>query len=214
MIQIAPSILSADFAQLGSEVKAVSQAGADLIHIDIMDGHFVPNLTFGPMVVKDIRSYTELPFDVHLMMTNPSSFIPAFAAAGADLITVHLESNESVSDLISLIKKEKKKVGLSIRPGTSVSRIIPYLPDIDLILMMSVEPGFGGQAFQPTVLEKIASVKELIGRKKIMISVDGGINRQTAPACICAGADILVAGSFIFKHKPYRKAIEQLKNGV
>ncbi len=210
-IQIAPSILSADFARLGAEVKALEKAGADLIHIDVMDGHFVPNLTFGPVVVKDIRSYTALPFDVHLMMTNPAPFIPAFVKAGADLITVHLEADDNPADLISLIKKEGKQVGLSIRPNTSVSKLLPFLPMIDLVLVMSVEPGFGGQVFQPQALEKIAALKELIGRKKVKISVDGGINNITAPACVLAGADILVAGSYILGHKPYSSRIKILK---
>ena len=211
MVQIAPSILSADFARLGAEVKALEKAGADLIHLDVMDGHFVPNLTFGPMLVKAIRPYTTLPFDVHLMMTNPAPFIAEFARAGADMITVHLESDADIADLIALIKKEKKKAGISIRPKTSVSKLLPYLPMIDLVLVMSVEPGFGGQPFIKHSLEKIVELKALIGRKNVQISVDGGINDITAPACILAGADILVAGSYVFKHKPYERQIRQLK---
>ena len=211
MVQIAPSILSADFARLGAEVKALEKAGADLIHLDVMDGHFVPNLTFGPMLVKAIRPYTTLPFDVHLMMTNPAPFIAEFARAGADMITVHLESDADIADLIALIKKEKKKAGISIRPKTSVSKLLPYLPMIDLVLVMSVEPGFGGQSFIKHSLEKIVELKALIGRKNVQISVDGGINDITAPACILAGADILVAGSYVFKHKPYKRQIMQLK---
>lgn len=211
MVQIAPSILSADFARLGAEVKALEKAGADLIHLDVMDGHFVPNLTFGPMLVKAIRPYTTLPFDVHLMMTNPAPFIAEFARAGADMITVHLESDADIADLIALIKKEKKKAGISIRPKTSVSKLLPYLPMIDLVLLMSVEPGFGGQPFIKHSLEKIVELKALIGRKNVQISVDGGINDITAPACILAGADILVAGSYVFKHKPYKRQIMQLK---
>lgn len=211
MVQIAPSILSADFARLGAEVQALEKAGADLIHIDVMDGHFVPNLTFGAVVIKDIRSYTTLPFDVHLMITNPIRYIPDFIRAGADMITVHLECDDDIETVISLIKKENKKVGLSIRPNTSVSRLLPYLPMIDLVLVMSVEPGFGGQSFIPTSLEKIVQLKELIGRKKVQIAVDGGINDITAPACILAGADILVAGSYILKHSPYKAQIDKLK---
>ena len=211
MVQIAPSILSADFARLGAEVKALEKAGADLIHLDVMDGHFVPNLTFGPMLVKAIRPYTTLPFDVHLMMTNPAPFIAEFARAGADMITVHLESDADIADLIALIKKEKKKAGISIRPKTSVSKLLPYLPMIDLVLVMSVEPGFGGQPFIKQSLEKIVELKALIGRKNVQISVDGGINDITAPACVLAGADILVAGSYVFKHKPYKRQIMQLK---
>lgn len=211
MVQIAPSILSADFAQLGAEVVALEKAGADLIHIDVMDGHFVPNLTFGAPVIRDIRSYTSLPFDVHLMMTNPIRYIPDFIHAGADMITVHLEANDDIETVISLIKKEGKKVGLSIRPSTSVSRLLPYLPMIDMVLVMSVEPGFGGQSFIPNSLEKIVQLKDLIGRKKVQISVDGGINDITAPACKLAGADILVAGSYIFKHPPYATQIDKLK---
>lgn len=211
MVQIAPSLLSADFACLGKEVHRISQAGADLIHLDIMDGHFVPNLTFGPMVVSAIRPYSSLPFDVHLMLDKPSDFIEAFAAAGADFITVHLESDEDPAVLISQIKKHGKKAGLSVRPQTNINRLIPYLPDIDLVLVMSVEPGFGGQAFQCQALDKVVALKALIGTKKIKISIDGGINPQTAPACVLAGADILVSGSYIFKHRSYARAIAGLK---
>lgn len=211
MVYIAPSILSADFSCLDKELKGIDKAGADLVHIDVMDGHFVPNLTFGAPVVKCIRKSTKLPFDVHLMMSKPSKFISDFANAGADYITVHLECDEDISYLISLIRKEGKKVGLSIKPNTKIADVLPFIPDIDLVLVMSVEPGFGGQEFKKEALKKIVDLKELIGNKKVLISVDGGINAQTAPACICAGADILVAGSFIFKNKSYKQAIDILK---
>lgn len=214
MVLVAPSLLSADFACLGKELKAVTKAGADMIHIDVMDGHFVPNLTFGPCVVQGIRPCTNLPFDVHLMMTNPSEFIDTFAKAGADSITVHLEAGESVPDLISKIKKAGCGVGLSIRPGTNISALIPYLPEIDSVLVMAVEPGFGGQRFQKQAIARIAALKELIGRKPVRISVDGGINDVTAPACVVAGADVLVAGSYIFGAKSYMKAIQTLKEGI
>lgn len=211
MTLVAPSILSADFSRLGTELKALANAGADWVHIDVMDGHFVPNLTIGPCVVKSIRPCSHLPFDVHLMMTHPKNFIKDFAHAGADYITIHSEADEPVMDLIDEIKKYGKKAGISIRPKTPVSKLIPFLPLIDLVLVMSVEPGFGGQSFIPSGIEKIAALKELIGHKKTLISVDGGINNVTAPACVLAGADILVAGSYIFKNKPYSKAIKTLK---
>ena len=211
MVLVSPSILSADFSSLGKEIKALNESGADLIHIDVMDGVFVPNLTFGAPVVKSIRSCSSLPFDVHLMVEKPSVLIQDFIDAGADFITIHLECKEEIPYLISLIKKGKKKVGISIKPNTKVSDILPYIPDIDLILVMSVEPGFGGQKFQQEAIKKIADLKELIGKKKVLISVDGGINDITAPACVYAGADILVAGSYIFKNKPYKKAISKLK---
>lgn len=210
MVQIAPSLLSADFARLGEEVRRVTSAGADLIHLDIMDGHFVPNLTFGPAIVQSIRPYTSLPFDVHLMMTRPLSFVERFAAAGANLITIHVEADDDVADTLSVIKRCHCRAGLSLRPGTNINRLIPFLPMIDLVLVMAVEPGFGGQAFQKNALDRIAELRDLIGKKQVLISVDGGINDITAPACRLAGADILVAGNYIFTAKNYRTAIERL----
>ena len=212
MIQIAPSLLAADFSKLGTEVKKLTRAGADVLHLDIMDGHFVPNLTFGSCVVQAIRSYSDIPFDVHLMVTHPEQLVEPFCQAGADWITFHIEADTNVADTISLIRKQGRRVGLSLRPGTNVSRLIPFLPMIDLVLVMSVEPGFGGQTFQKQALEKIAAFKELIGKKPVRISVDGGINEVTAPACRLAGADILVAGTAILKRKNYAQAIERLRH--
>ncbi len=208
---IAPSLLSADFSKLGQEIKAIEKAGADLIHWDVMDGHFVPNLTFGPPVIAANRNQTKLPFDVHLMVDKPDKLIDKCAESGADMITVHMESDSRVADCVSHIHALGKKAGISLKPHTSVSEIIPFIPEIDLVLVMSVEPGKGGQTFQVQALEKIVALKELIGRKKVQISVDGGINPETAEACRFAGANILVAGTSIFKAKSYAKAIEALK---
>ena len=176
-----------------------------------MDGHFVPNLTFGPCVIKANRAYTKLPFDVHLMVDRPDKLIDQCVEAGADMITVHMESACRVADCVSHIHALGKKAGISIKPQTRVSEIIPFIPEIDLVLVMSVEPGKGGQAFQAQALEKIVVLKDLIGRKKVQISVDGGINPETAEACRFAGANILVAGTSVFKAGSYAKAIRLLK---
>ena len=211
MSLIAPSLLSADFSKLGKEIQAIEKAGADLVHWDVMDGHFVPNLTFGPCIIKANRAQTKLPFDVHLMVDRPDKLIDPVAEAGADMITVHMESNARVADCVSHIHSLGKKAGVSLKPHTHVSEIIPFIPEIDLVLVMSVEPGKGGQSFQAQALEKIIALKELIGHKKVQISVDGGINPETAEACRFSGADILVAGTSVFKAKNRTQAIAALK---
>lgn len=211
MVLIAPSLLSADFSCLKEEVVALSQAGADLIHLDIMDGHFVPNLTFGPMVVKSIRNYTRLPFDVHLMVENPQDMISWFAKAGADIITIHAESTKHLDKLLAEIKSYGIKAGVSLNPSTPETVLEYVLDKLDLILVMSVNPGFGGQSFISASVEKIAKIKSMIKGKDIKIEVDGGINPLTAAECVAAGADILVAGSAILNNGNYKKNIEALR---
>lgn len=211
MVLIAPSLLSADFSCLKEEVVALSQAGADLIHLDIMDGHFVPNLTFGPMVVKSIRNYTRLPFDVHLMVDNPQDMISWFAKAGADIITIHAESTKHLDKLLAEIKSYGIKAGVSLNPSTPETVLEYVLDKLDLILVMSVNPGFGGQSFISASVEKIAKIKSMIKGKDIKIEVDGGINPLTAAECVAAGADILVAGSAILNNGNYKKNIEALR---
>ncbi len=207
-IKIAPSILSADFSRLGEEIRDVEKAGCDLIHVDVMDGHFVPNLTIGPPVIKSFRKVTQLPFDVHLMIEDPLRYIEAFRKAGADLITVHVEASNNVRETLEAIVRSGAKPGLSLRPGTPVSKLDPYLDKLALILVMTVEPGFGGQSFMPQQTEKIAYLRP---RFNGMISVDGGVNAETAPHCIESGADILVAGTAVFGQPDRKKAIEALR---
>lgn len=211
MVKIAPSILSADFANLGKELKALEKAGADMIHIDVMDGNFVPNLTFGAGVVKALRSYTKLPFDVHLMVQNPDIMVPWFAEAGADIITVHAEACKHLDKTLATIKDYGLKAGVSLNPSTDEACLKYVLDKIDLVLVMSVNPGFGGQSFIESQLQKIASVKELCNSYNIEVEVDGGINPMTAAECVAAGADILVAGTAVFAGGEYQKNINSLR---
>jgi len=214
-VRIAPSILSADFAQLGAEVRAVSEAGADYIHVDVMDGHFVPNLTIGPDVVRALRPHSDLPFDVHLMISPVDPFVAAFAEAGADIITVHPEAGPHVHRTLQLIRSLGKKAGLSLNPGTPVQTLDHLIADVDLILVMSVNPGFGGQAFIEGQLEKIAAIRERIDRagRPVDLEVDGGINAETARRAVAAGADVLVAGTATFRDGPaaYADNIRRLR---
>tara|TARA_B100000780_G_scaffold181922_1_gene127645 strand:- start:349 stop:1011 length:663 start_codon:yes stop_codon:yes gene_type:complete len=201
IIKISPSILSADFSKLGEEIVALEKAGADYIHIDVMDGHFVPNITIGPEIIKRLRPVTKLTFDVHLMISPVNNFIKNFADAGADIITFHPEATENITETINLIKNSGKKVGVSLKPKSQINLIEDHLNEIDLILIMSVEPGFGGQKFMPEVLVKIKKLRNLINKKKlnIDIEIDGGINFNNCKEAKESGANILVSGSTIFK---------------
>ena len=200
-IQISPSILSADFSQLGNEIKRLEEGGADMIHVDVMDGHFVPNLTIGPPVIKTLRSYTKLPFDVHLMIDPVHKYIKNYAEAGADIITIHPEATDNLKNSIKKIKEKNKKVGVSLNPESKIDLILDLLDQIDLVLIMSVNPGFGGQKFMPEVLDKIKELKKIKEQKKMTfdIEIDGGINFDNCKSAIDAGANILVSGTTVFK---------------
>jgi len=207
-IMIAPSLLSADFSRLAEEIRDVERAGCDALHIDVMDGHFVPNLTIGPLVVNAIRKVTKLPLDVHLMIDAPSRYIEEFRKAGADWLTVHVETEKDVRGVLQMIRTLGAKVGISLRPKTAVETLFPYLKELDLILVMSVEPGFGGQSFMPEMMEK---VKILRPKFQGLISVDGGIGVGNASQALEAGADILVAGSAVFGKADRAKAILEFR---
>ena len=215
-IQISPSILSADFSQLGSEIKKLEQGGADLIHVDVMDGHFVPNLTIGPPVIKNLRKYTKLPFDVHLMISPVHKYIENYAEAGADIITIHPEATDNLKESINLIKKFGKKVGVSLNPKTEIQTLLDEIANIDLVLVMSVNPGFGGQKFMPEVLDKIKELKKIKdeGKYQFDIEVDGGINFSNSKIVLKAGANILVSGTTVFKENDgnIKANIEKLKS--
>jgi ribulose-phosphate 3-epimerase len=214
-IRIAPSILAADFAKLGDEVRAAARAGADYIHVDVMDGHFVPNLTIGPGVVKALRGYADIPFDVHLMIAPVDPFIPAFADAGADIITVHPEAGPHLHRTVQLIKSLGKKAGVSLNPATPVEAVTHLLGEIDLVLAMTVNPGFGGQKYISSVSDKIAALRAMIDEtgRPIDLEVDGGVNSETAREAVAAGADVLVAGTAVFQGGPeaYAQNIARLR---
>ncbi len=213
---IAPSILSADFANLAHDVKRVEEAGAGYIHIDAMDGHFVDNLTFGPNVVQAIRPHTKLPLDCHLMIDNPEKLIPAFAKAGADIISIHAEATNHIHGALQLIKQEKVKAGIVVNPGTSIESIMPVLSEVDLVLVMTVNPGFGGQGFIESTVSKIVELDQIRKEQgfQYLIEVDGGITDKTIGACREAGADVFVAGSYVYGAADVKQAIDNLKDAA
>jgi ribulose-phosphate 3-epimerase len=216
MILIAPSILSADGGRLADEIATVENAGADWIHIDVMDGHFVPNITIGPAIITSLRKTTKLPFDVHLMIKNPENYIESFASAGADIITVHVEAANHLHRTIDLIKKCGKKAGVSLNPATPLTQVEEILPDIDLLLIMTVNPGFGGQQFIKTTLPKIAKAGKMLSAlpNKPLLEVDGGVNLKNIKSIAQAGAQVLVAGNSVFASKDYKKTIAELKAAI
>ncbi|MFQ5604567.1 MAG: ribulose-phosphate 3-epimerase [bacterium] len=216
MIQIAPSILSADFSQLSQQIKEAEKAGADWFHLDVMDGHFVPNITFGPLMVEVVKKLTSLPLDVHLMIENPDNYLERFIHAGAQYLTVHVEAVTHLHRTIDLIKRNGAKAGVALNPATPVNVLEEILPNVDLILVMSVNPGFGGQAFIPQSLEKIQKISNLIkqGNHDVVIEVDGGIDKTIALSVVEAGASVLVAGSAIFKTRDIQQALQEIRNSI
>lgn len=213
MTKIAPSILAADFARLKEEIEEVDKGGAEYIHIDVMDGHFVPNITIGPLIVEAVRPHTDKVLDVHLMIAQPDQYIEAFASAGADIISVHVEACPHLHRTIELIKKSGKKAGVVLNPATPVQSILPILKEVDLVLFMTVNPGFGGQAFIPEVMDKVKELRGIIDEKqyKAEIEIDGGVNEKTAKLCVEAGADVLVAGSAIYSQEDRAQAIAAIR---
>lgn len=210
-IKIAPSILSADFSRLGDEIRAIDEAGCDYIHIDVMDGHFVPNITLGPPIISSLRHVTTKPFDVHLMINPAQPYLEAFADAGADIITVHAEADAHLDRSLQVIRSLGKRAGVSLNPSTPATVLTHVMDKVDLILVMSVNPGFGGQSFIESQVEKIKTLREMIGDRPIELEVDGGVNTETAAICIAAGANVLVAGSAVFRNGDYKGNIAKLR---